>query len=257
VTPAAEQTLSQEDRHWWFASRTRVLMGLVGGALLHSGSNTETLRVLDVGCGAGNMTHHLQRYGKVTGIDSFVKPLAVAAERGFQVRLAWAEAMPFAAACFSLVAALDVVEHCDDDAQVIRECARVLRPGGLLAVTVPAFPWLWSDNDTINRHRRRYTPVQLSQLLRSAGLSVRRLTCNNFLVLPIAVALILLRRFRGQPLALAAPATDDDAYQVEMLPVHPYANAVLSFVGATEAALLQRVSLPIGTGLIAVAEKPR
>lgn len=264
------ETRTTEDRHWWFASRTYALLGLLDREIhmrtayrsgneppvIAKAQHGTALLVLDVGCGAGNMVHHLQRYGRVIGIDNFLKPLAVARGRGYEVYLAAGEAIPYRDDGFDLVSLLDVLEHCDDDRQVLRECARVLRPGGLLAVTVPAFPWLWSDNDTINRHRRRYTPSGLRHRLQEAGLQVLRLTCNNFFVFPMAVGVILWRRLSGRRLSIAAPTTDEEAYQVEMQPVAPPINSLLSRVGALEARLLHHFSLPLGTGIIAVAWKP-
>jgi SAM-dependent methyltransferase len=212
--------------------------------------------ILDVGCGAGNMTHHLRRYGTVLGVDSFIRPLTVAAGRGYPVAQARAESLAAASGRFSLVAALDVVEHCDDDLGVLRECWRVLRPGGLVALTVPAFSWLWSENDVVNGHRRRYSPGQLSQTMSRAGFQTVRVTCLNLAVLPLAATLILLRNRQKRSLGLAAPSTDDGAYQVEMQPTHPLVNAVLTAIGSAEAALVRRVSLPLGTGILAVGQKP-
>lgn len=131
----------------------------------------------------------------------------------------------------------------------------MLKPGGFLAITVPAFTWLWSDNDTINGHQRRYAPRELGAKLQVAGLDVRKLTCNNFALLPMAAALIFARRLRGQRLTLATPATDDDAYQVEMQSVPAVLNTVLTSVGLAEAWVLCRASFPMGTGIIAVARK--
>jgi len=268
---AAIETRTAEDRHWWFASRTRALLSLLDQrmpapwtARLLEGKTAFTSTpqggweplVLDVGCGAGNMVHHLQRYGRVVGIDNFLKPLVVARDRGYEVYLAAGEAIPFRDDGFALVSLLDVLEHCDDDHQVLRECVRVLRPGGLLAITVPAFPWLWSDNDVINRHRRRYTPSGLRHRLQEAGLQVLSLTCNNFFILPAAVGVILWRRLSGRRLDIAAPITDEDAYQVEMQPTAPLINSLLTRVGALEAWLLPHLGLPLGTGIIAVARKP-
>jgi SAM-dependent methyltransferase len=251
-----------EDRNWWFAARTRALLGILDREVaaaspdLFGGGGTPVSLILDVGCGAGNMHHHLVRYGHVRGVDSFFRPLRVARQRGHLVSQAEGSAISFPDASFELVTALDVIEHCQDDAAVLSECARVLRPGGLLAITVPAFPWLWSDNDAINGHKRRYRPVELDGKLKAAGFAVRRLTCNNLAVLPMAAALIFLRQLRGGKLGLSAPSTDDDAYQVEMQSVHPALNAALTALGMAEAWVLQRASFPAGTGIIAVAQKP-
>ena len=167
----------EEDSHWWFASRTRALMGLLDGELADS-----NLRVLDVGCGAGNMIHHLSRYGTVVGIDNNSIPLEVAHRRGYDARRADAERLPFEEGKFDLVTALDVVEHCDDDLQILRECHRVCRDDGLLAVTVPAYEWLWSNNDAVNAHKRRYSRAELESKLAEAGFQTLRMTFNNFFV---------------------------------------------------------------------------
>lgn len=258
-TPSAA-TPTAEDLHWWFSSRTKAITGILddlvdaippGGAVQAGGP-----LVLDVGCGAGNMTHHLRRYGTVLGMDSFLRPLQVASGRGYRVAQSLAEHLASATGRFSLVAALDVVEHCEDDLAVMRECWRVLRPGGLLVVTVPAFAQLWSENDAVNGHRRRYSPAQLSQRLSQAGFRTVRVTCLNLAVLPMAAALIFLRNRQKRGLDLSAPSTNDEAYQVEMQPVHPLINMALAAVGAVEAALVRRVSLPLGTGILAVGRKP-
>jgi SAM-dependent methyltransferase len=201
------------------------------------------------------MIHHLSRYGRVVGVDSFEKPLLVGRQRGYDLRLARAEELPFADASFELVTLLDVVEHCDDDVQVLRECYRVCAPGGFLAITGPAFQWLWTDNDAINGHRRRYTVGQLRRLLETAGFQPRRLSYAFFLVFPLAAALLVLRRLSGRRQALATPSSDE-AYQVEMEPASPLVNSILGSLGRAEAALLGHVNLPVGTSILAVAQKP-
>lgn len=144
------------------------------------------------------MFHHLSRYGSVVGIENNPKPIRVAHERGYDVRLAQAESIPFPDAFFDMVAALDVIEHCPDDGAVLRECARVCRPGAILVITTPAFQWLWSHNDDVNHHYRRYSTVELGARMAEAGFKVRRLAHNNFFVFPIASTLILTRRKAGQ-----------------------------------------------------------
>jgi len=131
----------------------------------------------------------------------------------------------------------------------------VLKPGGHTIITVPAFMWLWSHNDDLNAHIRRYTAGELRGKLQEAGFRVRRMTYNNFFVFPMAASLILLRRGGDSEPELASHHVDEDEYQVEMEPASPPVNAVLTVVGWLEAQLLRLVSLPVGTSIIAIAEK--
>jgi SAM-dependent methyltransferase len=243
-------TVLEEDKHWWFASRTRAILAYLD-RYVGAGRN---LRVLDVGCGAGNMMHHLAHYGEVTGVDNNPKPLDVARRRGLDVREGTADALPFGANEFDLLSVLDTVEHVPAEGQVFEECYRVLRQGGKLLVTGPAFMFLWSRNDVINMHQRRYTIYELRRKLEEHGFRVRRISYNNFFIFPLAALLILLRRGRAEP-ELASPHFNEDAYQVEMEPASPAVNRLLTFVGKVEVALLKRVSLPFGTSIIAIAEK--
>jgi SAM-dependent methyltransferase len=240
----------EEDAHWWFASRTRALLRLLDVQMIGSGG-----RVLDVGCGAGNMIHHLSRYGSVVGIDNNPRPLEIARQRGYDARLARAEEMPFKDESFDLVTTLDVIEHCEDDLQILRECHRVCAKGGLIAVTVPAFQWLWSNNDLINDHKRRYSQAGLRAKLEQTGFNVRRMTYSNFFIFPVAAPLILARRMVQREPQLATPSTDQEAYQVEMEPTSPLVNTLLSGVGRLEAAALRVTDLPLGTSIICIGAR--
>jgi methionine biosynthesis protein MetW len=188
-----------EDNHWWFASRTRALLNMMDRVL-----PGRDLRLLDIGCGAGNMIHHLSRYGAVKGVEMDPRPVAIAHQRGYDVDRGDAtQGLAYEDASFDVVTALDVIEHNEDDAAILREMVRVLKPGGHAVVTVPAFMWLWSHNDDINAHIRRYTAPELRDKLEAAGFQVQRTTYNNFFVFPLAAAMILARRGRDSHLRLA------------------------------------------------------
>jgi SAM-dependent methyltransferase len=251
-------TVLEEDRHWWFATRTRAILAFLDR---YAGTKPDK-RILDVGCGAANMTHHLRHYGQVIGVDNNPRPLEVARQRGLEAYEGAADNLPFEDGSFDLVALLDTVEHVPAEDRVFEECRRVLcapqpgkgQPGGRLLVTVPAFMFLWSKNDVLNMHQRRYTAPELKSKLQRHGFNVLRISYNNsFLFLPSA-ALILLRRGRAEP-ELASPHFDEKAYQVEMEPAPPLLNRVLTGVGKAEVALLRRTNLPIGTSIIAIAGK--
>src|SRR5690606_37683909 len=121
-------------------------------------------------------------------------------------------------------------------------------------VTVPAFLWLWSYNDEINAHQRRYTVPELRQKLELSGLRVNRISYNNFFLFPPVAAIRLLRPYKPN---LQSPhlTEDSDVYQVEMEAIPEPANSVLHGVGWLEAELLERMRLPFGVSIIGVAEK--
>ena len=208
------------------------------------------------------MAHHLRQYGQVIGVDNNPRPLEIARQRGLEAYEGTADALPFEDGEFDLVALLDTVEHVPAEDRVFEECRRVLRgprpganqPGGKLLVTVPAFMFLWSKNDVINMHQRRYTAPELKAKLQRHGFNVLRISYNNSFLFPLAAGLILLRRGRAEP-ELASPHFDEDAYQVEMEPAPPLLNRVLTGVGKLEVAVLRRVNLPVGTSIIAIAER--
>ena len=133
-------------------------------------------RVLDGGAGQGTMSSRLERLGfEVTSTD-----VSVAAVEFLRENLSGAvlEAdlgeLPFADATFDAALLGEVLEHVDDDRGALTELARVLRPGGVLAVSVPANPALYGPSDEWAGHVRRYTRPALIEACTSAGLTVHR-----------------------------------------------------------------------------------
>ena len=106
--------------------------------------------------------------------------------------------LPFADATFDVVAAFDVVEHCEPESTVLSELARVLVPGGRLLVSVPAYQWAWSEFDVQNRHHRRYTRRRLVAAVEARGLDVVRATYLFAGTFPFFVADRLRSRVRDR-----------------------------------------------------------
>src|SRR5919108_5991801 len=150
-----------EETHFWFRGTRAIVLDQVRHLF------NQPLHVVDVGCGTGGTLSLLPSSWKATGVDVADDALKFAKTRKhFRLVQASAMALPFDGNRFDLAFALDVVEHCSDDAAAARELHRVLKPGGLLVATVPAFQALFGPHDVALAHYRRYRRPQLCGLLR-------------------------------------------------------------------------------------------
>jgi SAM-dependent methyltransferase len=185
----------------------------------------------------------------VTGIDFAPEALRFAQERpGLQLARASVEALPFPDASFDLVLSNDVLCHLGvvSDAAAVQEFARVLRPGGVLFLQLPAYAWLRSHHDEAVHTVRRYTAAEVRSLLWAGRLRVRRVTYANGVFFPAAVAWRMLNRLR--------PGRGETEHS-DVRPVAGSVNAVMRAALALEAALLARRDLRVGLSVIGVAEK--
>lgn len=130
--------------------------------------------VLDVGAGSGTFSNLLSARGfEVTSTDVTEEALGVLRKRvSGRVERADATALPFAASAFDAVILGEVLEHVEEDAQALSEAARVLRPNGVLAISVPRNPNWFSRSDEWAGHVRRYTREQLLDRVEQSGFHV-------------------------------------------------------------------------------------
>jgi ubiquinone/menaquinone biosynthesis C-methylase UbiE len=134
--------------------------------------------VLDVGAGSGTFTNRLAARGfEVTSTDVTDEALEVLHARvSGAVARADATSLPFASASFDALVLAEVLEHLQDDKAALADAARVLRPTGILGITVPRNPAWFSRSDLWAGHVRRYTREQIESRVAMAGFEV--LTCR-------------------------------------------------------------------------------
>jgi SAM-dependent methyltransferase len=234
----------REERHWWYAGMRRVALAVLGKTL----GDRRGLRILDAGCGTGGTTVELGRFGDVVGVDLAWEALEPARARGLRaLSRASIEHLPFGQSTFDVATSFEVVYHLGvgSDACALREIRRVLKPGGVFLLRVPAHDWLRGEHDRLVHTRHRYTRGEVLHKLGEAGFVVERLSWANSLLFPPAVAKRLLERTNGNH----AAATEPDLWQP------PGAiNDLLEGLVAVEALLIPRgVPLPFGLSVLAVA----
>jgi SAM-dependent methyltransferase len=234
-----------EGRHWWFLGRRKLFLRLLEERFPPS---DRPIDALDFGCGTGAFLEDLERFGTVSAVDADPSAVSFCHERGRpEVQLALpGEPLPFADESFDVVTTLDVIEHIDDDVAALTELRRVLRPGGILLVAVPAFMFLWGKQDEVSHHRRRYTDRTLRRALARAGFGVERTSYfNTVLFAPIAIVRLGRR-------ALRRPGTRQSDFELGSARL----NSILGAVFGAEAELVARRRLPFGVSLLALAESP-
>jgi SAM-dependent methyltransferase len=183
---------AQEERHWWYIGMRRIAAGLLKRYPPTSQQPSgQDLEILDAGCGTGGMTRFLERFGVVTGIDLAPRALELARMRCLSrlVRSSVSD-MPFRDGTFDLVTSFDVLYHMNvaDDRMTLADMHRVLRPGGIALIRLPACDWIRGAHDEVVHTRHRYTRDEISRKLEDAGFRLEHATYANFLLFPLARA---------------------------------------------------------------------
>ena len=229
-----------ERSHFWFVARRGLIERLLRRFTPPSGT-----MAIDVGSGTGSFADGLARSGfRVLALD--VRPEGLRRLRETDSP-AWAAMglctdLPVAAGAADIVLTFDVLEHTDDEVS-LGEIARVLRPGGIVVITVPAMPWLWSSRDEDAGHLRRYSRRGLLSLVERAGLEPLDVRFYQFLLLP----LLLATRVAGRRWS--------ESQRVEEEPSR-WLNRLLLTISTIEVAMSDVIPWPAGSSLAAVGRKP-
>lgn len=228
-----------EDHYWWFVSRRRLALDL-WRRFAPSGV------VLDLGCGTGAVGAEIARSSAVVGLDFTRLALRHASERGLRSLVQGDGArLPFRSGSFSAVVALDIFEHIENHEAAFAEAARVLRPGGVLVLSVPAYRWLWGPHDVALHHFRRYTRSWVSRSLTQAGLEPVVVSYSVFFLFPVVILERLWGKLRRGPARASLP------------PVSSLGNRLLVRLMAWEARGVVHPGWPWGSSVVAVARKPK
>lgn len=229
-----------EDRHWWY----RGLRAVVREALAQYGATA--MRILDAGCGTGANLALLAGDHQPLGVDFAHEAVAFCRERAFrQTARASVAALPFGDDAFDAVLSCDVLCHksLPDKPAAFAELARVVRPGGLVLINLPAYRWLHSSHDIHVHTDARFTAPQVRALLDAAGCAPLRVTYWNTALFPPLAAIRLLRKVwppQGSDLEAGAA---------------PWAAPLLGPLLEAEAKLALTATLPYGMSVFAVGKK--
>ena len=186
-----------EAKSFWFRQRNALIVETISRHAPGAAS------FLEIGCGNGYVLAAVREAlpdMDVAGAELHPEGLAHARRRLPEVPLLQLDArrLPFVGE-FDVVGAFDVLEHIDDDRAALLSIHRALSEDGMLVITVPQHPWLWSAVDEAARHRRRYTRRTLRELLAATGFRVVLTTSFVSTLLPLMAASRLAERLRSAP----------------------------------------------------------
>lgn len=228
-----------EDKHWWHIAKRKAVLSFI-----YKYSPPKQMRILDMGCGTGKNLETLNKIGSAYGIDSSLQAIKFCKRRGLtNLSIEKADKTKLPEGSFDLITALDVLEH-TDDSKTLKEIRRILRRNGLVIITVPALPLLWSKWDDVLHHKRRYTKKSLKKALENNNFQTLQISyMNSFLVVPVLLVRIIKSIiFRKN-------------YPSDFLLSPPFVNQILFLLSKLESIFIERGLVPIGLSLIAVAKK--
>jgi 2-polyprenyl-3-methyl-5-hydroxy-6-metoxy-1,4-benzoquinol methylase len=231
-----------EQTHWWFQARRHIVWSLVRRYV--DASTTSRLRICELGCGTGGNLAPVAKQHDVIGVECSPQAIEYARSRlgNRVIRGSLPGDVPLPPNSFDVVLLTDVLEHIQDDAASARTALQLLRPGGIVVATVPAYQWLYSPRDAHHHHFRRYSKQRFRTLWTATNVQTLLISHYNSLLFPPAAAVRLASRIRPE-----RKAQGDLHIPPRQL------NGLLARIMRSEANMLGRLPMPFGLSLVAVA----
>lgn len=239
-----EELYRVEKTYWWSASRRETVKQFY--RLFRKKGDRD--RVLDIGCGSGEMLEAMRGEGveELFGIDRSILALNHLKRKEFiYAYLADATNLPFKDKVFDLVIILDVMEHLGDDFSALKEAHRVLKPGGMMIMTVPAFNHLWSIRDIMLDHKRRYGKRGLQEMLKECRFKIRKCSYFHFFYYPVMFFVINVRNV----------LQIDRKWKTDVWVVNRFLNTVFYYILLFETLIFKKLNFPFGVSILCVVER--
>lgn len=227
--------------HWWFRSREKFIL-----SVLDTIQHESDLRILDIGCGPGILLTKLNKYGTAEAIEPKESYFTYGDDIKSQIhRLTFpTESHVLKSEQYDVILLLDVLEHIENESLIIHEVKRLLKIGGKLIITVPAFMSLWGPHDIVNHHLRRYTLPYITDHVLKSGL---RYVWGSYFFGWCFIPLWIVRRVKR--------ITQRKNPHHDFIIPPAWLNKALQSLSYVEFTFARKWRLPFGTSLMLIAEK--
>lgn len=230
----AFKVLSEIEGSWWDFGRQSAISQALKKVSINKKDN-----VLDLGAGYGSMYSYLSNWGKVDAFEPDKKALGIAINRGYSKGYSSVDGLKELDNTYSLVGAFDVLEHVENDKELVKIVFKLLKPSGTFVVTVPAFQFLWSKHDVSHLHFRRYTMKQMVSLLESNGFELIYSRYWNVILFPLVAVMRILNISGSSGIGSRGVI-----------------NNLFKFILNLEAWIVRFVPIPFGVSLVVSVRKP-
>lgn len=243
-----ENVFASEMTSFWYNVRNTIICQTISHYLL------KTNRVIEVGSGTGYVASAIRNMGySVDCADLSFDALSFCQTRnaGQSYFLLNMEDAIFIEE-YDAVCAFDIIEHMEHDNVALKNMHRMLKPGGVLFITVPACRSLWSIGDEVAEHKRRYSHKELQESIEREGFQVCRITCFMSLLFPMYFVLTKISIFLSFKRYTKEKRREKWFSQFNPSPT---LNFFLYHIFNIEPLLLRYINLPLGSSLMCVARK--
>lgn len=225
-------------RHWWWRARETAILDI----LHHHSPQAGWGNILDIGCGDGLFFDKLLAFGNVEGLEPFGNLVTPDGPHRHRIHIRPFDKDFQPGKQYSLILFLDVLEHLSDAVGAIRHALNLLSETGMILITVPAFKVLWTNQDVVNQHLRRYTKASLRALAKNAGMRIEEERYWFQWAFPAKLVQRQIEKlFHSKPVS-------------PRIPPDPI-NRVLYLLSKFELALANRISFPFGSSLLVLGRR--
>ncbi|MBD8084315.1 class I SAM-dependent methyltransferase [Chryseobacterium caseinilyticum] len=239
-----------EKDNFWFNSRNRMIKHFISKKI--SAANPS---FLEIGCGTGYVLNNISKNFpdiKLTASEIHLEGIKFAKRRVPQADFVQLDAtkMPYTDV-FDGIGAFDVLEHIDDDIGVMKGVHKALKKGGYFFITVPQHKFMWSINDEIAFHKRRYTRKELVTKLKKSDFDIDFVSSFVFTLFPLMAISRILKSSKKEQIT-----NDVIIREVKNLRVGKFTNKIFSILMRIDEYLIEKnISLPFGGSLVVIAKK--
>lgn len=230
----------RERSYWWHVGRLEI----IDAWLQKWVKPKKNAKILNVGCGTGGTLSTIEKYGKIQNVDVSDEAIKFMEKSGYKVDKVKDHKLPYKDGSYDLVVAFDVLEHIEHHEEALAEWTRVLKKGGTVMFTIPAYQWLWSDHDVSLHHYRRYTKSMIKDIVPEDG-TIQRISYYIVFSLPMIVGFRFLNKILRRK-------TDSETSYVN---VPDFINNLFISLLRAEASAHKIMTFPAGTSLITIIRK--